>query len=770
MRNPFQGRRGNVAARLPLLAVLLGGVILIIASLPTTEHPHADTRGGFREVVVLSGLDEPTNLEFAPDGRVVVAEKGGTVKVFDSLEDQTPATFADLSRQVHAYLDRGLLGLALPPGFPDRDPHVYVLYTHDAPIGGTAPVWEDTCPAPPGHNPGPSEESCVVSGRLSRLGPDGPDGDGLAEEEVLLEGWCQQYPSHSVGDLAFGPDGALYASAGDGASFNFVDYGQGGSPPNPCGDPPGGVMRPPGAEGGALRAQDVRTPGDPTGLDGAVLRLDPASGEALPDNPLAGSADPGARRVVAYGLRNPFRLAVRPGTGEVWVSDVGLGSWEEVNRVADPTAGPVNFGWPCYEGPREGELFAGAGLRLCERLYQDGGHTAPYYAYQHRAPAFPGDACRTTGGTAISGLAFYPAEGGAYPAQYRGALFLADYSRGCIWVMRQGADGLPDPDTLAVFTAGAASPVDLEVGPGGDLYYLDHLGGTVRRVRYFPANQPPVAVAAAEPATGPVPLAVRFSAAGSRDPDPGEVLSYAWDFTSDGTIDATGPAAAFTYTSPGRYTATLTVTDPQGMRHTATVVVTAGSTPPSVVIEKPAASLAWSVGEVVRFSGRAHDAEEGPLPASALSWSLVLHHCTAPEQCHAHPVRNWEGVASGSFTAPDHEYPSYLELTLTAKNAFGLSSRASVKLEPRTVAISFNSSPPGALLSVGSVTAKAPFTYRMIVGSRLTVTARSPQRAGATSYRFERWSDGGALTHDIVAGETDGSYTAFYVPCSPSCG
>ena len=60
-------------------------------------------------------------------------------------------------------------------------------------------------------------------------------------EQVLVEDWCQQYPSHSTGTVDFGPDGALYASAGDGASFTFTDYGQDGNPVNPCGDPPGGV-------------------------------------------------------------------------------------------------------------------------------------------------------------------------------------------------------------------------------------------------------------------------------------------------------------------------------------------------------------------------------------------------------------------------------------------------------------------------------------------------------------------------------------------------
>ena len=103
--------------------------------------------------------------------------------------------------------------MALHPNFPTT-PSVYVLYTHDAAIGGTAPRWgtagavSDGCPNPPGA----TSDGCVVSGRLSRLQAAGNVMTG--SEQVLVEDWCQQYPSHSVGSVEFGPDGALYASAG----------------------------------------------------------------------------------------------------------------------------------------------------------------------------------------------------------------------------------------------------------------------------------------------------------------------------------------------------------------------------------------------------------------------------------------------------------------------------------------------------------------------------------------------------------------------------
>jgi glucose/arabinose dehydrogenase len=207
---------------------------------PQVATTLATLPANFQESIVFSGLDRPTAVRFANDGRVFVAEKRGVVKVFDNLSDTTPTVFADLRTNVHDFWDRGMLGLALDPNFPTA-PYLYVSYTYDAPPGQSAPVWNDACPTPPGA----TTDGCVVTGRLSRLTASGNVMTG--SEQVLLSGWCQQFPSHSVGDLRFGADGALYVSGGDGASFNNVDYGQyGGSPgsptpKNPCGDPPAGV-------------------------------------------------------------------------------------------------------------------------------------------------------------------------------------------------------------------------------------------------------------------------------------------------------------------------------------------------------------------------------------------------------------------------------------------------------------------------------------------------------------------------------------------------
>ena len=602
---------------------------------------------------MFSGLTNPTAIRFASDGRVFVAEKSGQIKVFDSLSDPQPDVFADLRTQVHNFWDRGLLGLALDPDFPE-DPYVYVLYTYDAAIGGTAPRWgapgatSDGCPTPPGA----TADGCVVSGRLSRLTASGNSMVGT--EQVLIEDWCQQYPSHSVGSLDFGPDGALYVSGGDGASFNFVDYGQDGSPLNPCGDPPGGVggvLTPPGAEGGALRSQDLRTPLDPTSLDGALLRVDPATGAGLPDNPNAASSDPNARRIVAYGMRNPFRFGVRPGTGEVWIGDVGWSTWEEIERLQAPTASVTNLGWPCYEGSGRQSGYDSANLSICENLYAAGPAAvrAPLFAWNHGAQVVPGEAC-PTGSSSAAGIAFEPANGG-YPSEYRGALFFADYSRDCIWAMLPGSDGVPDPARIRTFAAGAANPVHLQIGPGGDLFYADFDGGTIRRVSFTPANQPPTAVAAATPTAGPAPLAVQFDGSGSSDPDAGDTLSYAWDLDGDGEYDdSTAVAPSHTFTSQGVYTASLRVTDSHGAASTAAVTISVGNTAPTATITSPAPGTTWKVGDVIQFAGAATDEQDGPLPPSALSWTLILHHC--PSNCHTHPLQSFDSVAGGRSPRP----------------------------------------------------------------------------------------------------------------------
>jgi glucose/arabinose dehydrogenase len=717
---------------------------------PTTVAAAAALPSGFTETTVFSGLNLPTEVQFASDGRIFVAQKGGVIKVFDSLTDPTPTVFADLSTNVYDFFDRGLLGLALDPNFP-ATPYVYVLYTYDAPIGGSAPTWNDTCPNPPGA----TADGCVASARLSRLQANGDVMTG--SEQVLINDWCQQYPSHSIGHLEFGPDGGLYVGAGDAASFNWVDYGQEGSPVNPCGDPGGPAPSPPTAEGGALRSQDIRTTGDPVGLDGTIIRVDPATGAPLPNNPGFGIGDTNSQRVVAYGLRNPFRFTFRPGTGELWIGDVGWNTFEEINRDTNPLATVQNFGWPCYEGAARQSAYDGTNLDICEQLYaQPGVARNPYYTYTHQVPVVSGETC-DPGNSDITGLAFY--EGGNYPAQYDGALFFADYSRDCIWAMLPGGNGLPSTSSVITFDT-AANPVDLQIGPGGDLFYVNIEQGQIRRIQYFSNNQPPTAVIQASPTNAPTPpLLVNFDGSGSTDPE-GGALTYAWDLDGDGVFtDASTALTSYTYTTMGPHVASLQVTDPAGTSATQQVLITVG-TPPAVTLGQPTSGTTWVANQLLTFSGSASDAEDGPLPATSLDWDFILHHC--PDTCHEHFLAHFDGISGGTFTAPDHEYPSYLEILLTATDSSGLSTTVSRVLNPQTVALTFQTVPTGLQVVVGSASQAAPFSRTVIVGSANPVTATSPQLVGRTSYNFVSWSDGGAQTHTVTAGAAPTTYTATF--------
>jgi glucose/arabinose dehydrogenase len=759
--HPTGRRRTAPSILLSLLLMFATGIV--VSAIPSPAQA-ATLPPGFQESTVINGLTNPTVVRFAADGRIFVAEKRGVIKVFDSLTDTTPTVFADLNVNVYNFWDRGLLGMALAPNFP-TNPYVYVLYTYDHELGSSAPaprwgtpgVYSDPCPTPPGA----TTDGCVVSARLSRLQAAGNVMTG--SEQVLVEDWCQQYPSHSIGTVEFGPDGALYASGGDGASFNFADYGQDGAPLNPCADPPGGAgstLTPPTAEGGALRSQDLRTSGDPVSLDGSIIRVDPATGAALPDNPAFGATDPNARRIIAYGMRNPFRFASRPNTDEMWVGDVGWNDWEEINVL--PVFGSVeNFGWPCYEGIGRQAGYDGANLNICENLYGSAGAvTAPYFTYHHSARVVPNETC-PTGSSSVAGLEFeFAAAQNSYPAEYDDALFFADYSRDCIWVMEKGVDGKPAPGLIRSFVSGAANPVNLENGPGGDLFYVDFDGGTIHRITYTAANQPPVAVATANPMTGAAPLTVAFDGTGSSDPDD-DSLTYAWDLDGDGAYDdSTTAQPSYTYTATGSYTASLRVTDSLGASDTDSVAITVGNTPPTATITAPPAGTTWKVGDVINFSGSASDAQDGNLPASALKWELDLQHC--PSNCHTHVLQNFAGVASGSFTAPDHEYPSYLELKLTATDSGGLTDTKVLRLDPKTVVLTFQTTPGGLSLVVNGASSKSSFTRTVIVGSTNSISATTPQTKGPKTYTFSSWSDGGAQTHNITAPATAATFTARY--------
>lgn len=1043
--------RGRLA--IAALALVVGATLLSSAGSPRPAAAGIAPED-YSDTAVLSGLSLPIAVDFAADGRVFVAEKRGVVLVFDDLDDPTPEVFADLRTEVYNHWDRGLMGLVLHPDFPTQ-PYVYVSYAYDydpalptqIPRWGTPDTDDDPCPTPPGAN----ADGCVVLGRVSQLVA---SGNQMTTENVFVEDFCQQFPSHSLGDLEFGADGALYVSAGEGANFGTIDIGQLGSPVNPCADPVD--------EGGVLRSQDLLTIGDPLGLGGTVLRLDPLTGEAAADNPAASSADANEARIVAHGLRNPFRFGFRPGTDELFIGDVGWGTSEEINLLVDAAGAPVeNFGWPCYEGDAVQVAYASLGTAICDSLYANpGAETAPYLDYDHVQPIVPGENC-PLGGSSPTGVAFY--EGGDYPPSMTDAMFFADFSRRCIWAMQPGGDGRPDPSTVTTFVTDAA-PVDLAIGPGGDLFYVDILAGEVRRIEYTQGNNSPIAAVAADPQAGDSPLAVTLDASGSSDPDPGDTLTYAWDLDGDGDFaDAAGITVATTYAAEGIVIPAVRVTDSFGATDTASTIISVGgstvpgpadtpwtlngsatmsgdslvltdavdfetgtafypvpldsgsitvsfeayigggtggdgltvafidgaslptsvgfggsglgyaglggaavaldtaqgagepadnfigvavdgtaagpnyvatgtnipslegsattvdviitdglvrvyldgaeafdtlltlpetvligftastggannvhridnvriSTPPladgvlsitpadinlgtivegttatatvqvantggsaititdvagptgdvsipapniapgtvlppgSTVTEvlevtpasdgtlsetysvtaddgsgaqvvtidaavepdlvpvptitSPTATTNWAVGNTIQLSGSAVDSQGDPIPEADLTWSIIINHCVVNAGCHTHVVTDIAGDANPTFVAPDHEYPSTLEIQLRATDAAG-SGTTSVEILPFVQQIEFESEPAGLQLLVGSTGGgTAPFTETLIEGSAVPVVAPSPQSLAGADWAWESWSSGEPAAHSYTvpaAGET----------------
>ena len=741
-----------------------------------------------REYTIWSGLDKPTAVRFASDGRAFVSQKGGIIKAYDSVSDTTPTTVADLSGDVMNYWDRGLLNMVLDPAFPTK-PYLYVFSVWGGSIGQDPQRWGDTCPGAPG-GPGATTDGCVASTRLERLTID-PATNLLVSRKLLLWDACQQFPSHAGGAMAFGADGQLYLALGDGASFNGVDYGQrGGTVPdatnpyttvNPCHDPvtvtsPDGatpVVDVATAEGGALRSQDVRTTGDATQLGGAMVRIDPATGDASSGNPLSSSSDLNTKRIVATGFRNPYRLTFRPGTTEIYVGHVGNNTWEAIDKLsipssATPTTIP-NAGWPCYEGPAQAAGYSTLGTNLCDGLYAQGSAAwqAPFYSYSHTSSKSPTGPCFNPNASGVdgaspTGLAFYQGPSGSavsYPSKYVGGLFFVDYDRDCLAYFPAGGGGAPSAAGMELVASGIGNPVDLTRAPNGDLVYVDHDNGLVVGIRYLVA---PVARATAAPNHALAPVTVHLDASTSTDPDPTSAISsYQWDLDDDGAYDdASGVTYDWSITTPGVYPVGLKVTSSNGLSDTASIQIDATNAPPVAVIDGPSGSLTWAVGDSIPYSGHGTDQEDGTLAGSKLSWDLVLLHC--PSDCHEHFVEEATGT-SGSFTAPDHEYPAKLEIRLTATDSDGVSTMASVELQPRTRTVSVTSSPSGVPIEVAGGTITAPGSATVIEHSEVSVTAPLTRDIGGTRYRFSRWADDTARVRTVVAA-SDIALAASYVP------
>ena len=341
---------------------------------------------GFTETII-QGLSRPTAMEIAPDGRILVCEQGGRLRV---IKNGALLATPFMILNVDSNGERGLLGIAFDPLFALNN-SLYVYYT---------------VPATPRRN------------RVSRFTANG-DVVVPGSETVILElENLSSATNHNGGAIHFGPDGKLYVAVGENANTD--------------------------------NSQTL------SNRLGKVLRIN-SDGTIPSDNPFFNVATGANRSIWALGLRNPFTFAFQPGTGRMFINDVGAGSFEEIN---DGIAGS-NYGWPNSEGPTTNPAFR-----------------SPLFSYAHGGTA--------TTGCAIAGGAFYNPLNVQFPASFFGKYFFADLCTG--WIRTFD----PATGTAAGFATGIVQPVDLKVGIDGSLYYLSINGasGFVSRVRFNNATTP----------------------------------------------------------------------------------------------------------------------------------------------------------------------------------------------------------------------------------------------------------------------------------------
>jgi glucose/arabinose dehydrogenase len=245
--------------------------------------------------------------------------------------------------------------------------------------------------------------------RLSRFTANG-DVAVAGSEVILLElDNLSSATNHNGGAIHFGPDGKLYIAVGENAN--------------------------------GTNSQTLNN------LLGKILRLN-SDGTIPTDNPFFSTATGNNRAIWSLGLRNPFTFAFQPGTGRLFINDVGQSTWEEIN---DGIAGS-NYGWPTTEGVTSNPSFR-----------------SPLFAYGHGSTS--------TTGCAIAGGAFYNPATVNFPTSYVGKYFFADLCTGWIRLFD------PATGTATGFATGINQPVDLKVASDGSLYYLSIGAGSVFRVR-----------------------------------------------------------------------------------------------------------------------------------------------------------------------------------------------------------------------------------------------------------------------------------------------
>ena len=455
---------------------------------PGTEPPLTSAYD-VTETAVFTGLVQPIAFEFAPHdpSLMYVAEKGGTVTLFDTATGAKVGAVLDISAQVNNTNDRGLMDIALHPDFANN-PYLYVFYVVDpadteGKTGNAGPdgqgnrfsyVERYTLDASTGYSSivegsnvvllgGGADSLLDISGG-GAINSTSPTNVNVPDSEINVAtgAYKQDYLkvdslSHAGGSLAFGPDGALYVSTGDGTSYNIAD-------PR------------------SVSVQDIDS------LAGKILRIDPLTGQGLADNPFVdeagGDLDANAAKVYQLGLRNPYSMGF-DADGQLFITNTG---WTNYESIFTGPAG-ANFGWPFFEGGDSGQLLRAPGgyssLPEAQAFYDavaagDIEITAPYRSFSHRATDPGYQVSAITGADTIL-------LSDKLPKALQGHYIFTDVVQGEVYSV--STDDRRDVQFLYK-TDSPYAPVHFKQGPDGNLYYADLVFGTIGRVTITDPNEP----------------------------------------------------------------------------------------------------------------------------------------------------------------------------------------------------------------------------------------------------------------------------------------
>ena len=535
----------------------------------------------------------------------------------------------------------------------------------------------------------------AIHNRVSRFTANGDVAVAGSETVILDLDNLSGATNHNGGAMHFGLDGKLYIAVGENATPSH--------------------------------AQTLAN------LLGKMLRLN-SDGTIPTDNPFFNAATGKNRAIWALGLRNPYTFAIQPGTGRMFINDVGQNAFEEVN---DGVSGS-NYGWPTCEGQSCGSTLPA-------------NYRAPLFVYGHSGAAPTG--CAITGG------AFYNPVTQQFPNEFAGKYFFADFCTSFIRTI--------DPASPAVstgFATGASNPVDLQVSDDGSLYYLQRGStGQLRRIQY-PAGQTPPAIGThpqSQTIASGQPVTFTVSATGSTP------LQYQWQRNNVNIAGANSDSYTIPSVSPADSGAVFRciVTNAFGSAtsNNATLTVTVPNTAPTATINAPPAGTLYNAGDTINYSGTGTDAQDGASPASAFTWQVDFHHDT-----HAHPfVPATTGVTGGSFVIPTTGETAanvFYRISLTVSDSGGLTHTVFRDVTPRTSTVTLQTSPAGLQVTLDGQPKTDGYSELNVVGIQRTLGVITPQVIGGVTYNFVSWSDGGAATHNInvPASAATAAYTAVF--------